>query len=106
MFRERYGREPRAGELGALTQQTRGAKTAIATVDVNEAWRAIGEEYGQSCERSEQLFDSRALAMTPDVDRRRELLGAVTEQRSMITERELRARAYRAQRRRGPAGAG
>ena len=25
-FRERYGREPRAGELGAITVRTRGSK--------------------------------------------------------------------------------
>jgi ATP-dependent exoDNAse (exonuclease V) alpha subunit len=93
-FRQRYGREPQAGELGSLTLETRGAKTAAATVDVNQAWRAVGEEYGQSTERAEELFNDRALATQPAVDLRRELLAAVTEQRSMITERELRACAY------------
>jgi conjugative relaxase-like TrwC/TraI family protein len=94
VFRQRYGREPRAGELGSLAQQTRGSKTAAATVDVNQAWQVIGAEYGQTRERSEQLFNDRSLATQPDADRRRELLGAVTEQRSMISEGELRARAY------------
>ena len=93
-FRQRYGREPRAGELGSLTLETRGSKTAAATVDVNEAWRAVGEEYGQTAERTEALFNDRGLATGAQVDPRRELLEAVTEQRSMITERELRARAY------------
>jgi conjugative relaxase-like TrwC/TraI family protein len=93
-FRQRYGREPQAGELGSLTLETRGSKTAAATIDVNEAWRAVGEEYGQTIERTEALFNDRALASGTQVDLRRELLEAVTEQRAMITEHELRARAY------------
>ena len=93
-FRQRYGREPRAGELGSLTLETRGAKTAAATVDVNAAWRAVGEEYAQTPERAEELFNDRAIASGTEVDVRRELLAAATEQRSMITERELKARAY------------
>jgi conjugative relaxase-like TrwC/TraI family protein len=93
-FRQRYGREPRAGELGSLTLQTRGSKTAAAPVDVNEAWRAIGAEYEQTPQRSQELFNERALARRPEVDLRRELVAAVTEQRSMITARELNARAY------------
>jgi conjugative relaxase-like TrwC/TraI family protein len=91
-FRQRYGRDPRAGELGSLTLQTRGSKTAAAMVDVNQAWRAVGEEYGQSRERMEGLFNEGVTATAVDI--RGELLEAVTEQRSMITERELRARAY------------
>jgi conjugative relaxase-like TrwC/TraI family protein len=94
IFRQRYGREPRAGELGSLTQQTRGAKTAAATTDVNQAWQAIGQEYDQTPERSAQLFNNQTPGAGPVIDRRRELLGAVTEQRSMITQRELKARAY------------
>jgi conjugative relaxase-like TrwC/TraI family protein len=93
-FRQRYGREPRAGELGSLTLETRGSKTTAATVDVNQAWRAVGEEYGQTSERAEKLFNDRARVTATSVDLRRELLQAVTEQRAMITERELRARAY------------
>lgn len=93
-FRERYGREPRAGELGSLTLETRGAKTAAAVVDVNEAWRAVAEEYGQTSERAERLFNDRARATARSVDLRGELLDAVTEQRAMVSERELRARAY------------
>lgn len=93
-FRQRYGREPQAGELGSLTLETRGSKTAAATVDVNQAWRAVGEEYGQTRERTEELFNDRTVATESQVDLRRELLAAATEQRAMITERELRARAY------------
>ncbi len=93
-FRERYGREPRAGELGSLTVETRGSKTAASAVDVNQAWRAVGEEYGQTRQRAQELFNDRALPSGTQVDLRRELLEALTEQRSMVTERELRARAY------------
>ncbi len=81
-------------KLGSLTQETRGSKTAAATVDVNEAWLSVGEEYEQTRARSESLFNDRAREKTPEVDLRRELLNGVTEQRSMITERELKGRAY------------
>jgi conjugative relaxase-like TrwC/TraI family protein len=43
-FRVRYGREPRAGELGAITVRTRGSKTLLSGVDVDRAWRAVAEE--------------------------------------------------------------
>ncbi|MBA3865234.1 MAG: relaxase domain-containing protein [Solirubrobacterales bacterium] len=46
LFRQRYGREPRAGELGSLTVATRGSKSAAARLDVEEAWRAVGVEHG------------------------------------------------------------
>jgi conjugative relaxase-like TrwC/TraI family protein len=55
-FRERYGREPRAGELGALTVATRGTKTMAPAVSVDAAWRAVGEEYGLSHEQAQSLF--------------------------------------------------
>ena len=45
-FRDRYGRAPHAGELGAIAVATRGTKTITAEVDVSAAWRAVGEEYG------------------------------------------------------------
>jgi conjugative relaxase-like TrwC/TraI family protein len=93
-FQQRYGREPRAGELGSLTLETRGSKTAAATVDVNEAWRSVGEEYEQTRARSEGLFNDRARETKHEVDLRRELLDGAIERRSMITERELKARAY------------
>ena len=57
LFRQRYGREPRAGELGSLTTSTRGSKSAADRLDVNEAWRAVGEEHGLSGERAEALFE-------------------------------------------------
>lgn len=94
IFRQRYGREPRAGELGSLTTSTRGSKTAADRVDVNEAWRAVGEEHGLTGERSEQLFDERSISNQESVDLRAELLEEVTRERAMIDDRELRAKAY------------
>ena len=94
LFRQRYGREPRAGELGSLTTATRGSKSAADRLNVNEAWRAVGEEHGLSGERAEQLFDERTISNQESVDLRAELLSEVTRERSMIGERELRAKAY------------
>jgi conjugative relaxase-like TrwC/TraI family protein len=94
IFRQRYGREPRAEELGSLTIATRGEKSAADRLDVNEAWRAVGEEYGLSAERAEALFDQRTIFSEKAVNLRRELLEEVTRERSTIEERELRAKAY------------
>jgi conjugative relaxase-like TrwC/TraI family protein len=94
LFRQRYGREPGPGELDGLTLATRGGKSTAAVIDVNAAWRALGEEHGQSGERSEELFDERNIDNRPNVDLAKELLSEVTKEHSMITERELRAKAY------------
>jgi conjugative relaxase-like TrwC/TraI family protein len=93
LFRQRYGREPRGGELGSLTQGTRGSKTSADRMDVNEAWRALGEEHGLTQRRSQELFRDWGLE-TPKVDLRAELLPEVTRERATITERELKAKAY------------
>ena len=94
IFRQRYGREPRAEELGSLTVATRGSKSAADRLDVNEAWRAVGEEHGLSAERAEQLFEERSISNQERVDLRAELLEEVTRERAMVDERELRAKAY------------
>ncbi|MGA8745408.1 MAG: MobF family relaxase [Solirubrobacterales bacterium] len=94
IFRQRYGREPLAGELGSLTTSTRGSKSAADRVDVNEAWRAVGEEHGLSGERAEELFNQRSISNQPRVTLRTELLEEVTCERATIDERELRAKAY------------
>jgi conjugative relaxase-like TrwC/TraI family protein len=94
LFRQRYGREPQAGELGSLTTSTRGSKSAADRVDVNEAWRAVGEEHGFSAEQAEALFEERSISRREAVDLRAELLDEVTSERSMISSRDLRARAY------------
>ena len=61
LFRQRYGREPRAGELGSLTTKTRGSKSAASRVDINAAWRARGAEHGLTKEHAEGLFQDRAV---------------------------------------------
>jgi conjugative relaxase-like TrwC/TraI family protein len=96
-FRTRYGRDPRGGELGSLTVATRGTKTIAATVDVDAAWRAVGEEYGLSRERVHSLFGEQT-----SIERERrsgrefasDLLRDVTNQRATVTDGDLRARAY------------
>jgi conjugative relaxase-like TrwC/TraI family protein len=94
IFRQRYGREPRAGELDSLTLGTRGSKTAARSTDVNATWRALGSEHNQTAQRSEELFNDWGLRNEPKVDLSEELLKEVTRESAMITERELRAKAY------------
>ena len=94
IFRRRYGREPRPGELESLTLATRGAKSAACSADVSAAWRALGSEHGLTPARSEELFNDWGLRQDPSVNMRRELLVEVTRERSMISSRELRAKAY------------
>ncbi len=94
LFRQRYGREPGPGELDSLTLSTRGSKTAAGPQEVNRAWRALGEEHNQTARRSEEAFHDWGLHNDPNIDLAKELLAAVTSERSMITEAELRAKAY------------
>jgi conjugative relaxase-like TrwC/TraI family protein len=94
LFRGRYGREPRPGELDSLTLGTRGSKSAAPSIDVSAAWRVLGAEHNQTAQRSEELFNDWGLRNEAPVDLRKELLAEVTRERSMITERELRAKAY------------
>jgi conjugative relaxase-like TrwC/TraI family protein len=98
MFRQRYGREPGPGELDSLTLGTRGSKSTAPAYEVEAAWRALGEEYDQTRERSEALFKDRAIQHNnekqPRVDLEKELLKEVTRESSMITKHELRAKAY------------
>ena len=96
-FRERYGRAPRAGELGGLTVATRGTKTMAAAVSVDGAWRAVGEEYGLSRERAQGLFaGSLEQSVTGEQTRdlARDLLGDLTREHAVVRERDLHARAY------------
>lgn len=95
LFRQRYGREPRAGELGSLTTSTRGSKSAADRMDVDAAWRAVGEEHGLGPDRIKELFADRKTERPPrQVDLRAELLSETTRERSTIEDRELRAKAY------------
>jgi ATP-dependent exoDNAse (exonuclease V) alpha subunit len=65
-------------------------------VDVDVAWRAVGEEYGLSRERVQELFADERLLERPGQKRdlARELLNDVTRERAIVTERDLRAGAY------------
>jgi conjugative relaxase-like TrwC/TraI family protein len=91
-FRDRYGRAPNRGELGSIAVATRGTKTVTAQVDVSASWRAVGEEYGLSRARVEELFNDRS--REPERDVRSELLADITRNRSMVETRELEARAF------------
>ena len=96
-FRERYGRDPRAGELGALTVATRGTKTTAGAVSVDAAWRAVGEEHKLSRERAQSLFTGsleRTVTERPSRDLARDLLVDLTREHAAVRERDLRARAY------------
>ena len=93
-FRERYGRDPRAGELGSITQATRGTKTRAETVNVDAAWRAVGGEHGLSRERAESLYTEPERTAQPPRDLAERLLADVTRDRSMVSERDLYARAF------------
>jgi conjugative relaxase-like TrwC/TraI family protein len=99
-FRERYGRDPRAGELGTLTTGTRGTKGTAGHVDVNEAWRAVGAEHSLTREQARDLFTGidqgldRSVRGERSRDLARELSEALVRERATVSEREVRARAY------------
>jgi conjugative relaxase-like TrwC/TraI family protein len=95
-FRDRYGRDPRAGELGSLTVATRGTKTMTAAVSVDAAWRAVGEEYGLSRERTRNLYVGMAPGYTPEQtsELAGDLLRDITREHSEVRERDLHARSY------------
>jgi len=93
VFRQRYGRDPRGSqELGALATRTRGTKAVTSAVEVDQAWRAVGEEYGLTTDRAQALFGDRALETGRDLGR--ELLADVCADRSTVSGRDLWARAW------------
>lgn len=94
LFRQRYGREPKAEELGSLTTSTRGSKSAADRVDVDAAWRAVGEELGLSAEQAKSLFTDLEISRPEKANLHAELLAEVTRDRATIEDRELRAKAY------------
>lgn len=99
-FRERYGRDPRAGELGDLTTSTRGTKGVAEQMDVNEAWRAVGAEHGLTREQARDLFTGIDRALEQNLRGKQarnpagELPDALAKDRATVSEREVRARAY------------
>jgi conjugative relaxase-like TrwC/TraI family protein len=93
-FRTRYGRDPRAGELGSITVGTRGTKAQLAAVDVERAWRAVGEEHGLSREQAESLYSGRQAEPFSREVFGRALLADLTSHSATVSERDLRARGY------------
>ena len=92
-FRNRYGRDPRAGELGSITVGTRGTKSTATAVNVDGAWQAVGEEYGLTRDRVQSLYSpQRDTSTTRDLGR--DLLGDLTRAHSTVSDRDLHARAY------------
>jgi conjugative relaxase-like TrwC/TraI family protein len=92
-FRTRYGRDPRAGELGSITVGTRGTKAQVAAVDVDRAWCAVGEEHGLSREQAQSLYSGQEREFSRE-DFGRALLADVTKHSATVSERDLRARGY------------
>jgi hypothetical protein len=66
--------------------------SAAGPVEVNAAWRALGAEHGQTAALGGAL-PRLGPHEEPEVDLAGELLVEVTRDQSMITERELRAKA-------------
>ena len=100
-FRDRYGRDPKAGELKSLTTSTRGTKGMGAReTNVNEAWRAVGAEHGLTRDQAKGLFTGVDRSLTQSLsgeqgrDLGRELIGALTREHSTVSDRDLHARAY------------
>jgi conjugative relaxase-like TrwC/TraI family protein len=93
-FRTRYGRDPRAGELGSITVGTRGTKGNATAVDVERAWRAVGEEHGLSRERAQGLYTAHEREAFSRDDFARTLLADITSHSATVSERDLRARGY------------
>jgi conjugative relaxase-like TrwC/TraI family protein len=100
-FRDRYGRDPKAGELKDLTTSTRGTKgTGERETNVNEAWRAVGAEHGLTRDEAKGLFTGVDRGLTQSLkgeqgrDLGGELIGALTREHSTVSDRDLYARAY------------
>ena len=85
----------RAPASSARSRSARGApRRAAARSNVDEAWRAVGEEYGLTRRAAQGLCSAERRAPRSTADLGRELLADVTKERSTVSERELRARAY------------
>jgi conjugative relaxase-like TrwC/TraI family protein len=93
-FRTRYGRDPRAGELGSITVGTRGTKAQVAAVDVERAWRAVGEEHGLSREQAQSLYSGHQREPFSREAFGQALLADLTSHSATVSERDLRARGY------------
>jgi conjugative relaxase-like TrwC/TraI family protein len=93
-FRRRYGREPEPGELDQLTLKTRGPKSTATQPDIQQAYDAIASEYDFTRQDAAKLPTNQPTTPDPNINLPKELLAEVNRDRSMITTRELRAKAY------------
>jgi conjugative relaxase-like TrwC/TraI family protein len=93
-FRRRHGREPEPGELDQLTLKTRGPKSTATQPDIENAYDAVGSEYHFTRQDATNLPTNSPTTPDPNIDLAKELLAEVNRERSMITTRELRAKAY------------
>jgi conjugative relaxase-like TrwC/TraI family protein len=95
-FRTRYGRAPRGEEISSITVGTRGTKTTTAQVDVDAAWRAVAAEHDLGRQQTEALFNTRDREHAePFFQSLRDgLLGDLSAKASMVSERDLHARAF------------
>jgi conjugative relaxase-like TrwC/TraI family protein len=93
-FRRRYGREPEPGELDQLTLKTRGPKSTATQPDIEKAYDAVGSEYHFTRRDAAKLTTDLPTTPDPNIDLPKELLAEVNRDRSMVTTRELRAKAY------------
>ena len=89
-------REPRAGRARLADARAPAARRRAADrLDVNEAWRAVGEEHGLSARALRGAVRRSARIPAKSVDlRARAAQQRSPSERSMISERELRAKAY------------
>ena len=86
-FRTRYGRDPRGGRARLDHGRDVGTKTQAPRVNVDEAWRAVGEEYGLTRERAKSLYSFERDA-PGDRDLASGLLADVTRERSTVSDRD------------------
>jgi conjugative relaxase-like TrwC/TraI family protein len=93
-FRTRYGRDPRAGELGSLTVATRGTKAQLKAGEVDRAWKAVGEEYGLARERAQRLYANREREPFSRERFAQALTVELTKSSATVSERDMLARAY------------
>jgi conjugative relaxase-like TrwC/TraI family protein len=93
-FRTRYGRDPRAGELGSLTVATRGTKAQLKAGEVDRAWKAVGAEHGLSREQAQSLYANREREPFSRERFGQVLVGELTKSSATVSERDMRARAY------------
>ncbi|HEX5308069.1 MAG TPA: MobF family relaxase [Solirubrobacteraceae bacterium] len=94
-FKDRYGRDPKAGELKDLTTSTRGEKATLPGAQIDANWKTLAAEHGLTPDAARDLFAGQDRTTVPDTKQlAREILDRVTQHSSTVSDRELRAIAY------------